>query len=138
MNVKEEIHSLLGSKNLSRTPCRVEILKALYQSEHALTESEIRNTLGGAFDRTTIYRTMRSFLEQDVIHSIALDGGELRYALNRKREKQKDHFHSHFHCENCNNVFCLSKPEFVPPNLPAGFEASGYDLLINGRCASCG
>ena len=137
MIIKDEIYALLGRKKLSKTPCRVEILTALYQSEHALTESEIRNALDGAFDRTTIYRTMRSFLEQDVIHSIALDGGELKYALNRQREKYKDQFHSHFHCESCNNVFCLSKPEFVPPYLPDGFRASGYDLLINGRCASC-
>lgn len=133
----EEAYALLGDKNLSKTPCRVEILKTLLASGSALSESEIRNHLSSNFDRTTIYRTLRSFLDQDVIHSISLDGGEVRYAITRKKEHHAEHFHAHFYCDECNNVYCLSKPEFTPPKLPDGFSATSYDLLINGRCNRC-
>jgi Fur family ferric uptake transcriptional regulator len=135
--MKEEAQALLGEKNLSRTPCRIEILRSLLESGSALSESELRHKLSSSFDRTTIYRTLRSFLEQDVIHSISLEGGEVRYAITRTRESHTGNFHSHFYCDECNNVYCLSRPEFQPPDLPEGFVASGYDLIINGRCAKC-
>jgi Fur family transcriptional regulator, ferric uptake regulator len=133
----DEAYALLGHKNLSRTPCRVDVLRTLLESGSALSETEIRNKLSYAFDRTTIYRTLRSFLEQDVIHSIALEGGDVRYAITRNKQKSAEHFHAHFFCDGCNNVYCLPKPEFNPPVLPDGFTASGYDLIINGKCKTC-
>jgi Fur family transcriptional regulator, ferric uptake regulator len=135
--MNEEVNALLGNKNLSRTPCRVEVLRALLDSGSALSETEIRNKLSYNFDRTTIYRTIRSFLDQDVIHGISLEGGEVRYAITQTREKHSGHFHAHFYCDGCNNVYCLSRPEFVPPVLPEGFSATSFDLLINGRCKEC-
>lgn len=133
----DEANALLGNKNLSRTPCRVDVLRTLLESGSALSETEIRNKLSYTFDRTTIYRTLRSFLDQDVIHSIALEGGDVRYAITRHKHKSKEHFHAHFYCDGCNNVYCLPRPEFTPPVLPEGFLASGYDLIINGRCKGC-
>jgi Fur family transcriptional regulator, ferric uptake regulator len=135
--MKEKAHALLVDKNLSRTPCRVGIIKTLMESGSALSETEIRNKLSYNFDRTTIYRTLRSFLEQGVIHSIALDGGEIRYAITLGREEKNPQFHAHFFCDGCNNVYCLPKPGFSPPVLPDGFIAGGYDLVINGRCNRC-
>ncbi len=135
--MQEEILTLLGNKNLSRTPCRVEILKTLLGAGSALSEAEIRNQLSYNFDRTTIYRTLRSFLDQDVIHSISLEGGDVRYAITRSKERHAEQFHAHFYCDECSSVYCLSRPEFVPPVLPEGFAASSYDLLVNGRCKKC-
>lgn len=135
--MNEDVYALLGTKNLSRTPCRVDILRTLMESGSALSETEIRNKLSHSFDRTTIYRTLRSFLVQDVIHSISLEGGEVRYAISQPKQKSSGTFHVHFFCDGCNNVYCLPNPEFNPPVLPAGFSASGYDLIINGKCKVC-
>ncbi len=135
--MKDEVYTLLGNKNLSKTPCRVEILNTLIEAGTALSENDIRNKLSYNFDRTTIYRTIKSFLDQDVIHSISLDNGEVRYAITRTREKHIEHFHAHFYCDGCTNVYCLPRPEFIPPQLPEGFVASGFDLLINGKCKNC-
>jgi Fur family transcriptional regulator, ferric uptake regulator len=135
--MKDQAFSLLGDKNLSRTPCRVGVIRTLLESGSALSETEIRNKLAYNFDRTTIYRTIRSFLEQGVIHSIALEGGEIRYAITHNREEISPNFHAHFFCDGCNNVYCLPKPGFSPPVLPEGFVAGGYDLVINGQCSKC-
>jgi Fur family transcriptional regulator, ferric uptake regulator len=135
--MQDEVFTLLGEKNLSRTPCRVGVLKTLLESGSALSETEIRNKLSYGFDRTTIYRTLRSFLDQEVIHSIALEGGEVRYAITLNKQGITRHFHAHFFCGSCNNVYCLPKPEFTPPQMPEGFQASDYDLIINGRCKNC-
>ena len=59
----KEIYALLEGNRLSRTPCRIEILKALRQADSALSEPEIREKIGEHFDRTTVYRTLRSILK---------------------------------------------------------------------------
>ncbi len=135
--MQEEVFALLGDKNLSRTPCRVEMLKILLESGSALPETEIRSKLPQHFDRTTVYRTLRSFLEQDVIHSIPLEGGDVRYAVTRNKERKSSQFHAHFYCESCSSVYCLSRARFEPPEMPEGFVAAGYDVLVNGKCRKC-
>ena len=135
--LQEEVSVLLGQKKLSITPCRVEVLRVMLETGSALSEQEIRSQLKGNFDRTTVYRTLRSFLDQEVIHSIALEGGLVRYAITHSKDKHAELFHSHFYCEYCSKVYCLVKPEFDPPVLPEGFKANGYDLLINGTCKNC-
>lgn len=133
----KEIQAILEENKLSRTPCRIEILKALKQAGSALSEQEIREKIGEHFDRTTVYRSLRSFLKQEVIHSIALDGGEIRYALSPQKEVASSSHHVHFFCNDCSGVFCISHQVFETPGLPEGFLASSFDLLVHGRCKNC-
>jgi len=133
-----EIFSLLEKNKLSRTPCRLEVLKTLKYSGSALSEAEIREKIGDHYDRTTVYRTLRNFLKQDVIHSISLDGGEVRYALTPQKDMAHSSHHVHFFCNDCNGVFCISHQAFDTPRLPAGFKPESFDLLIQGRCGKCG
>jgi len=132
-----EIFSLLEKNKLSRTPCRVEVLKTLKHSGSALSEAEIREKIGDHYDRTTVYRTLRSFLKEEVIHSISLDGGEVRYALTPQKDMAHSSHHVHFFCTSCSAVFCISHQAFVTPELPEGFKAESFDLLIQGRCVKC-
>ncbi len=131
------LNELLDSKNLSRTPCRVEILKVLSNSESALSEPEIREQLAYNYDRTTVYRTLRSFLNQDVIHSISIEGKEVRYAINPGEDATHGHYHVHFSCNHCRNVYCISHETFEVPQIPKGYLPMSYDLLIQGLCDKC-
>ncbi len=132
-----DIYALLEENNLSRTPCRVEILKTLSRADSALSESEIRDQLAYSYDRTTVYRTLRSFLSQNVIHSISLEGGEVRYAMTPGKDKPHNSHHVHFYCNNCNVVFCISHKPFETPVLPKGFQPENFDLLVHGKCKNC-
>lgn len=132
-----DIYALLEENNLSRTPCRVEILKTLSQADSALSESEIRDQLAYNYDRTTVYRTLRNFLSQNVIHSISLEGGEVRYAMTPKKDKPHNSHHVHFYCNDCNGVFCISHNLFETPDLPKGFQPESFDLLVHGKCKNC-
>ncbi|MFW5777722.1 MAG: Fur family transcriptional regulator [Bacteroidota bacterium] len=133
-----DVFALLENNKLSRTPCRIDILKTLFDAGSALSEAEIRERIDPGFDRTTVYRTLRNFLNQDVIHSIALDNGEVRYALTHSRNKNsKNKNHVHFYCTQCSNVYCLSHQNINLPDLPEGFQSINYDLLIHGKCKHC-
>jgi Fur family transcriptional regulator, ferric uptake regulator len=132
-----KVNELLDSKNLSRTPCRVEILQVLIDSSSALSEPEIREHLAYNYDRTTVYRTLRSFLSQNVIHSISVEGKEVRYAINPEDAPGHSHYHVHFSCNHCKGVFCISHEAFSIPSIPTQYLPLSYDLLIQGLCKNC-
>ena len=132
-----DIITLLGNKNLAKTPCRVEILRALINSDSAMSEQELRQKMTHDYDRTTVYRTLRSFLSEGIIHSVAIEGNDVRYAITRSSECNATDVHVHFHCNQCTGVFCLNADIFSKPVLPENFTAKNYDLIINGICEKC-
>ena len=133
----KEIATLLVKKNLARTPCRVEILRTLISSDTALSEQELRQKMMHDYDRTTVYRTLRNFLALGIIHSVAIEGNDVRYAITRKSECYSEDVHVHFHCNKCTGVFCLEADIFTKPVLPEKFSAKNFDLIIDGVCDKC-
>ena len=135
--VMKDVVTLLGKNNLAKTPCRVEILRMLSEAGSAVSEQEIRQQLRHAYDRTTIYRTLRNFLAQGMIHSVSIEGQDIRYALSKKEGCHNGNVHMHFHCGRCARVYCLKEATFSKPELPLHFTANDYDLVINGVCGTC-
>lgn len=133
----KDINELLDSKNLSRTPCRVEILKILLEAPTALSESEIREKLAYNFDRTTVYRTLRSFISQGVIHTILVEGRETHYAISDSNDSVSNDYQVHFSCNNCEGVYCLSHHAFATPTIPDRYISKSFDLMIRGICEKC-
>jgi Fur family transcriptional regulator, ferric uptake regulator len=133
----KEIASMLVKKNLAKTPCRVEILRTLISSDTAMSEQELRQKMTHDYDRTTVYRTLRNFLSLGIIHSVAIEGNDVRYAITKSSECNTDDIHIHFHCNRCTGVYCLHADLFTKPVLPEKFSAKNYDLIINGVCEKC-
>ncbi len=132
-----DIVTMLTKKNLAKTPCRVEILRTLIGSDSAMSEQELRQKMTHDYDRTTVYRTLRNFLSLGIIHSVALEGNDIRYAITKSSECYADDVHVHFHCSQCTGVFCLHADLFTKPELPEHFSAKNYDLIIDGICEKC-
>lgn len=99
------------------------------------SENEIRQELDAAFDRTTVYRTIKTLLEKVFIHKIVCENGMLKYALNEKKDDYLPHVH--FQCVQCQRVFCLKECKVQTPELPDAFEAQSYQFLIKGNCHHC-
>ncbi len=131
----EEARELLSSFNMHKTPCRVEMLSTLIHSQSALTELEIKQRMSYEYDRATIFRNLKAFLKAGVIHGVPLEGGEVRYQVTAPQ--QCDHIHAHFHCKQCSNLYCLKAVEIQKLNLPDGYKADEYDLVIKGFCDNC-
>lgn len=118
---------------MSKTPCRVGMLTVLLESDSALSELDIKYRMKNEYDRTTIFRNLKAFLKEELIHAISLEGGEVRYQVTGKHA----HTHAHFHCKLCSNLYCLREIEMQQFALPAGFSATEYDLVLKGCCQSC-
>ena len=79
----ETIEQLLESKNIRVTAMRLLIYKFLAEKEIAVTLSDIENAFEKA-DRTTLYRTIKTFEEKDIVHQIDDGTGITKYALCEK------------------------------------------------------
>src|SRR5215218_7664926 len=90
------LNEILHRKNLSVTDSRRKILKLFLSSKDALTHSDIENSAAGSFDRVTVYRTLNTFVEKGIVHTIPTADNAVLYALCK--DCSEDHHHDdHVH-----------------------------------------
>ena len=134
----ETIEQILESKNIRVTAMRMLIYKFLVEKEVAVTLSDIENAFEKA-DRTTLYRTIKTFEEKDIVHQIDDGTGITKYALCEKDcncEIESD-LHLHFHCTNCNKTICLTENKIPKITVPDGFISENVNLVVKGICDKC-
>ncbi|MGJ8593782.1 MAG: Fur family transcriptional regulator [Aquaticitalea sp.] len=133
-----EIEKLFASKELRITAMRLLIYKFLVQRETAVTLSDIENAFTKA-DRTTLYRTIKTFEEKAIVHQIDDGTGITKYALCEKGcncEIETD-LHLHFHCNICNETVCLTEHKIPHISIPEGYVAEDVNLVVKGICEKC-
>jgi Fur family transcriptional regulator, ferric uptake regulator len=130
---------ILQGHHLRVTDCRLEIISEFLDKNIALSHSDLEESLKENFDRVTIYRTLKTFLEKDLIHKVLDDGGATKYALCAHGESEHDHSHEHVHfkCEICGETTCLEDISLPQVRLPKGFEKKEMSLLVQGICDKC-
>jgi len=136
--IDTDISEILRTNNLSITESRKKILSLFLQTPDALTHGDIEKKAGEKFDRVTIYRTLQTFVEKGIIHTIPTADNSVLYALCKDCTEGHHHDdHIHFVCSNCNTTICLD--DVVSPNieLPEGYIAENVQVVINGICKNC-
>lgn len=132
------IADILRRKHLSITEGRKKILSLFLASPDALTHGDIEKKAGEKFDRVTVYRTLQTFVEKGIIHTIPTAENTVLYALCK--ECTEDHHHDehiHFVCSNCGSTICLDDVISPKIDLPEGYIAQNVQVVINGICKSC-
>ena len=114
------------------------MLEVLIQNESALSHSEIESQIDVSHDRVTVYRTLKTFLENGLIHKVLDDGGLTKYALCSECSKEEHHHeHVHFKCQNCGQTICMDAIKIPTISLPVGYNITETNLLIKGVCGNC-
>lgn len=126
---------IIQSAHLSRSVCRERIINVLLESKSALSEQEIKAALKDQFDRTSVYRTFKTLIENGILHQIPIEKGLVKYAVNNEH-KDLQH-HAHFYCQDCGKVVCMDQP--IPTTLLNlnGFSISTAELILKGTCPDC-
>lgn len=137
--MQQNVIELLKRHNLRKTQIRETILLKFLSAGIALSHSELEQDLKGAFDRVTIYRTLKSFDDKGLIHKVIDDEAVVKYAICDSACDEHEHFdnHVHFKCENCKQTMCLHHTHINRVSLPPGFVEKEYQLLIHGVCDQC-
>lgn len=133
-----EIEKTLKNKSVRPTAMRILIYKYMASKNTAVALTDIENAFDKA-ERTTLYRTLKTFEEKGLVHQID-DGTNIsKFALCEPGcncEIDQD-LHLHFHCSNCDKTVCLTEHKIPHINLPQGYVAEDANLVIKGVCDSC-
>jgi Fur family ferric uptake transcriptional regulator len=134
----DQLRETLKEHQLRTTTCREDVLLTFINRKNALSHGDLESALGENYDRVTIYRTLKTFLEKGIIHKVLDDEG-LRYALcsDHCSDEEHQHDHVHFKCNQCGQTNCLENIHIPAVALPMGYKPVVFNLLIQGTCASC-
>lgn len=137
--MKNEVAEILKRNQLSITESRRKILELFRQSNNALAHADIETKTGEHFDRVTIYRTLQTFVEKGIIHTIPTVDNSVLYALCKDQCSEGHHHdnHVHFICDDCGTVYCLENIITPEVKLPLGFKQTQTDVLVSGICDKC-
>ncbi len=143
----KETKDILKDKHLKVTDCRVQMLELFLKEKKTITHGEIERSLITKHDRVTVYRTLHSFLEKNIIHKIASPDHIGKYALCTVEDNcnecktHTEHVHNiehlHFVCEKCKSTTCIDihLEELIP--LPKGFKLNPTNITLTGFCNKC-
>ena len=130
--------SVLRRKHLNITDSRKKILSLFLINKDALAHADIEKKAGEKFDRVTVYRTLQTFVEKGIVHTIPTADNAILYALCKDCDEEHHHDdHVHFVCSNCNATICLDDVVSPEIKLPQGYVAENVQVVINGICKDC-
>ena len=137
--MQQEPADVLKRNKLSVTESRLKILELFHHSNSALAHADIEKKTGVQFDRVTIYRTLQTFVEKGIVHTIPTTDNSVLYALCKDDCTAGQHRdnHVHFICDICDTTYCLENVIVPQLNLPLGFIANQMDMIVSGKCAAC-
>ena len=105
--MEKAILNILKKNRLSITDSRARILELFLSQSGALAHGDIEKRTGERFDRVTVYRTLNSFLNKGIIHTIPTADNSIRYALCKENCEEGHHHDNHVHFV-CDDTVILS------------------------------
>lgn len=133
-----EIEETLQHHQVRPTAMRILIYKYMAEKVIAIALTDIESAFAKA-ERTTLYRTLKTFEEKGIVHQIDDGTGISKYALCEAGcncEIDQD-LHLHFHCSTCEETICLTEHKIPHINLPNGYVAEDVNLVVTGICEKC-
>ncbi len=126
----------LLKKKTRPTSMRILVYDYLNEQESALSLGEIEQHFHQA-DRITIYRTLKTFKENGIVHSIQ-ENHTTKYKLCEDECDGKPHreSHLHFYCKICKQTTC-KEDIVIPQHLQATFRIDEIRFFAKGICENC-
>jgi Fur family ferric uptake transcriptional regulator len=135
--MNEGLDNKMEMRHIRPTAMRELVLKLMMEKSSAISLPELESKLESA-DKATLYRTLKTFEQNKLIHQINDGSGALKYALCKDScDCDIEDQHIHFHCSKCNETFCLDDISIPEIMMPKGFIVKGINTVVKGVCANC-
>lgn len=133
----EKAEKILNTKEVKPTAVRILVLRYLLEHKKAQSLKDIVNGLLHT-DRSSIFRSLKTFEENKVIHSIEDGSGMVKYAVCAEgcNCDPKD-LHYHFYCTKCGLTYCLLDNPIPIIQLPSKFKMQQANMVVKGLCDKC-
>lgn len=134
----KDIEHRLTEKDINPTAMRLLVLEFLTKQTAAISLNDLEKGMGPS-DRITLYRTLKTFEEKGLVHSIEDGTGATKFALCEENCDAGHHhdLHVHFYCNSCKDTFCLPDTKIPEISLPEKFQSTEMNLIIKGICEQC-
>jgi len=132
------LEKILQNNKVKPTAMRLLVLQYLLNKKVAVSLTNIEGFFDNS-ERTTLYRTLKTFVESGIVHQIDDGTGVPKYALCESGcncELEQD-LHIHFHCNTCDETICLTDHKIPHINLPERYSAENVNLVVKGICEKC-
>ena len=128
---------LLEKKNLGITAMRILVIQEFLKAPQAISLSELEHKLNDS-DRSTLYRTLKTFEKKGIIHSIQ-ENNSTQYLLCNEHCTEQHHqdTHLHFFCITCKKTTCLNEVKFNSLHLPNDYTMIELKCVAHGICPDC-
>lgn len=133
-SANENLSDILANKGLKSSHQRLKILEYLANNPcHPTADKilhEMKNELP-TLSKSTVYKTLNSFVEANLLRELTIEDREIRYEYNLED-------HGHFKCEECGEVydFKINFDIFHSKELE-GFKVNDKNICFKGVCKSC-
>ena len=135
--MKSDSEKQLETRNIKPTAMRELVLKVLSEQTSAISLADLEQKFEKA-DKVTLYRTLKTFEENKLIHSIDDGTGSVKYALCRETcQCHPEDLHVHFLCTKCKQTYCLTDIPVPSINLPTHFTLENINMVVKGVCSNC-
>ena len=135
--MKKDIDKSLEIKSVKPTAMRELVLEILLEQKTAISLSELEEKFAQV-EKSTLYRTLKTFEEKKIIHSIDDGSGSVKYAVCHDTcECNPDDLHVHFHCTKCKKTYCLNDIPIPIITLPGSFTLESVNMVVKGACPNC-
>lgn len=123
-------------KTEKRTTQQQNIIRTLFKhTDRPLSAQElfeVASSIQPGIGIATVYRGIKTLLEQREIVHINLPGTTPRY------EKVNTQHHHHFLCTRCERVYPVGGcPGHLDKLTPPGFVLESHTIVLEGRCLNC-
>lgn len=134
----QNLDALLQEKKIKPTAMRLLVLDFLSRQQATVSLNDLEASFHRA-DRITLYRTLKTFEEKGLVHSVTDGTGSVKYALCAEGcACAPEDLHVHFHCNQCQETYCLPKSRIPEIALPENFVTEDVSLVMRGTCGKCG
>ena len=124
--MNEEIDKKLNQKSIKPTSMRRLVLDILIHKKKAVSLYEIEKEFDNV-ERSTIFRTLKTFQDNYLIHSVDDGTGAVKYALcDDDCTCNLDDLHIHFLCNKCGQTHCLKEISVPQLEMPKGFDLVNF------------
>ena len=135
--MKSDSEKQLETRNIKPTAMCELVLKVLSEQTSAISLADLEQKFEKA-DKVTLYRTLKTFEENKLIHSIDDGTGSVKYALCRETcQCHPEDLHVHFLCTKCKQTYCLTDIPVPSVNLPTHFTLENINMVVKGVCSNC-
>lgn len=130
----QDTAGFLKTRGIMPSLQRIQIYNYIYGRKDHPSVDMIFSALSAqipTLSKTTVYNTLKSFVEAGIATPVIIDENEIRYDADT-------HMHGHFKCDSCGNIFDFTN-DFTKLDAPElkNFIIKEYHIYLKGICESC-